>query len=141
MPSFRRKPVSSACLTRGLYFNFAGGSPAAGYFSCSAKKSNQKKAAPAHRPCGLPCAARQAGGLPPRVTSFGARNSPSQKREGSDSPRRLPPAWLRCSAAHRGDTRCLVLVTEFLAPYGDNGRNPEVHSGYPKGRNNTIPLF
>jgi hypothetical protein len=28
------------------HFNFAGGSPAAGHFSCAAKKSNQKKAAP-----------------------------------------------------------------------------------------------
>jgi len=28
------------------YFNVAGGSPAAGYFSCFAKKSNQKKAIP-----------------------------------------------------------------------------------------------
>ncbi len=35
---------------QSTYFNFAGGGPAAGYFSCSAKKSNQKKAAPVRRP-------------------------------------------------------------------------------------------
>ena len=38
-----------------LHYNFAGGSPAASYFSCSAKKSNQKKAAPVHRPSGPLC--------------------------------------------------------------------------------------
>jgi hypothetical protein len=32
--------------------NFAGGGPAASYFSCFAKKSSQKKATPAHRPSG-----------------------------------------------------------------------------------------
>ncbi len=34
------------------------------------------------RSFGLPCAARQAGRLPPKVTSFGARNSPSQTARG-----------------------------------------------------------
>jgi len=36
----------------GRYFmhaRYAGGSPAAGHFSCAAKKSNQKKAAPGCR--------------------------------------------------------------------------------------------
>ena len=36
----RLRPLSMRC------FNFAGGSPAAGHFSCFAKKSNQKKATP-----------------------------------------------------------------------------------------------
>jgi hypothetical protein len=38
--------------------NFAGGSPAASYFSCLAKKSNQKKSPPVYRPCGVPCVAQ-----------------------------------------------------------------------------------
>jgi hypothetical protein len=38
--------------------NFAGGCPAANYFSCLAKKSNQKKSPPVYRPCGVPCVAR-----------------------------------------------------------------------------------
>jgi len=42
--------------------NFAGGSPAAGYFSCFAKKSNQKKAIPNPPPLrgSLRCSAGQA---------------------------------------------------------------------------------
>jgi len=59
--------AAAVCL-RGL----AGGSPAAGYFSCSAKKSNQKKAAPVRRSFGLPCAARPAGRL--RNSRAGAMN-------------------------------------------------------------------
>ena len=41
----------------------AGGSPAADYLSCFAKKGNPKKATPIHRPFGVPCAARQTGRL------------------------------------------------------------------------------
>ena len=53
--------------------NFAGGSPAEGYFSCPAKQSNQKKRPPVRWSCGLPCAARRVGRL---------RNSPSQSARG-----------------------------------------------------------
>ena len=49
-------------------FNFAGGSPADSHFSCSVKKSNQKKAAPPHRPLrGFPALLAQPGGCATRV--------------------------------------------------------------------------
>jgi hypothetical protein len=76
---------------------FAGGSPAAGHFLlCGQKKVTKEYAAPAHRPCGLLCAARRAGRLPPKVTSFGARNSPSQIARGlrQSSPTTPEPAVL-----------------------------------------------
>ena len=41
---------------------FAGGSPAASYFSCAAKKSNQKKAAPVSRACAFPVLLDEPGG-------------------------------------------------------------------------------
>ena len=40
-----------------------------------AKKVTKENAALIRRPCGVPCVSRQSGRLPPRVTSFGARNS------------------------------------------------------------------
>ena len=112
----------------------AGGSPAAGYFSCLAKKSNQKKATPLHRPFGVPCVARATGRLPPKVTSFGARNSRTDSITGcwfwwelpvvlarparSHSARRLPPAALRYSAAQKGvlenGALLLLLMLIFL---------------------------
>jgi len=57
------------------------------------KKSNQRKGDPTLRGRlrRLPCATRQAGRL---------RNSRLRR---SDSPRRLPPARLRCSALHEGN--------------------------------------
>ena len=48
----------------GLHFagwgllGFAGGSPAATYLSCAAKKGRPKKAAPLSRPFGVPCVTR-----------------------------------------------------------------------------------
>lgn len=139
MPSFRRTPESRGALAKELNFNFAGGAPdtvsrsagagrgawrllpqaglrptcrsrlpAAGYFLlCGQKKVTKEKAAPIHRSCGLPSAAPLAGRL---------RNSPSQKREGSDSARRLSPPSLRCPAVHRGASqwRGLNLRSDFL---------------------------
>ena len=98
-------------------FAFAGGCPAASYFSCAAKKSNQKKAAPLPpAPSGLPCATRCAGRL---------RNSAPRKARGaSDSPRRLLPAPLRCSAALKGAFWNMLwfansgLLVRFTALYG-----------------------
>jgi hypothetical protein len=92
--SFRRKPESSEPLEGDLDFNFAGGSPAAGYFLLFAqKKVTKEKGTLARRSFGLPCAARPAGRLPPEVTSFGARNSPLPLRDkDSNSPRRPLPA-------------------------------------------------
>ena len=101
------------------YYNFAGGSPAASHFLlCGQKKVTKENAALPHRPCGLPCVARAAGRLPPKVTSFGARNSRTcsisecwfgweravvlGRPARSHSPRRLPPAALRYSAAQKG---------------------------------------
>jgi len=52
------------------------------------KESNQRKGHPASPPCGVPCASRQSGRL---------RNSLR-----SNSARRKPPLWLRCSAAQKG---------------------------------------
>ena len=49
------------CASRG--YLIAGGSPAAVYLSCFAKKGKPKKATPIHRPFGGPYAARQAGRL------------------------------------------------------------------------------
>ena len=70
----------------------AGGSPA----SCSPFLLRQerctKEGDPIHRPFGVPCAARQAGRL--RNSAF-----------ASDSPRRHPPARLRCSAAAQGESK------------------------------------
>jgi hypothetical protein len=94
------------------YFNcnFAGGSPAAGHFLlCGQKKVTKENAALPSRPFGVPCVARAAGRL---------RNSRTCSIYGywvgrefvvmlarparSHSPRRLPPAALRYSAAHKG---------------------------------------
>jgi hypothetical protein len=44
---------------RGLSMTDAGGCPAASYFFCFAKKSNQKKATPLHRASGVPKISRQ----------------------------------------------------------------------------------
>ncbi len=52
-----------------------------------------------------------------------------------------PDATALLGGSQRGTTLRLALVTGFLAPYDDNGRNPEVHTGYSKGRNDTISLF
>ena len=61
------------------------------------EKGAKEKATPPHRRIDktdpVPCAAHRAGRL---------RNSPSL-REDSDSPRRLPPARLRCSAGQKGE--------------------------------------
>ena len=56
------------------------------------KKVAKEKATPALRGrlCRLPCATREAG----RLRNSGLRPS--------NSPRRLPPAALRCSALHEG---------------------------------------
>jgi hypothetical protein len=55
---------------------FGRGSPAAGYFFlCGQKKVTKENAALIRRPCGVPCVSRQSGRLPPKVTSFRARNS------------------------------------------------------------------
>ena len=56
------------------------------------KKEAKEKATPGRRPAfgGVPCAARRAG----RLRNSGLRPS--------DSPRRLPPAALRCSASSKG---------------------------------------
>jgi len=51
----------------------AGGCPAASYFSCLAKKSNQKKSPPVCRPCGVPCVARLVRRL--RNSRFALRQS------------------------------------------------------------------
>ena len=57
------------------------------------KKEAKEKATPGRRPAcgGVPCATRSAG----RLRNSGLRPS--------DSPRRLPPAALRCSASPKGD--------------------------------------
>jgi len=71
------------------------------------KKVTKEKGTLLRRPCGLPCVARAAGRLPPKMTSFGARNSRTYSISGyrlgcecavllerparSHSPRRLPP--------------------------------------------------
>ncbi len=80
----------------------AGGSPAASHFSCFAKKSNQKKAAPSSPPLRgslrysrLKAAAELVGRMV--VSSPAVALAPS-----SDSPRRLPLQPLRCSAARTG---------------------------------------
>ena len=57
----------------GFSERFAGGSPAAGYFSCSAKKSNQKKAAPARGPSGYPALLAKPGGSATRPRKRGLR--------------------------------------------------------------------
>ena len=59
------------------------------------KKVAKEKATPALRGrlCRLPCATREAG----RLRNSGLRPS--------DSPRRLPPAPLRCSALHEGEKK------------------------------------
>jgi hypothetical protein len=97
--SFRRKPESSESLEGDLDFNFAGGSPAAGDFLLLAqKKVTKENGTLVRRSFGLPCAARPAGRL---------RNSPLPLRgKDSDSPRRRPPAWLCCSAAHMAEACC-----------------------------------
>ena len=73
----------------------AGGCPAASYFSCAAKKSNQKKAAPLPPPSfgGFPALLEAPGGCGTR---------PCKGRRASNSPRRQLPAPLRCSAALKG---------------------------------------
>ena len=76
------------------------------FFLGRQEKVTKKKATPALRGRlrRLPCATRQAGRL---------RNSGLCP---SDSPRRLPPAPLRCSALHEGEGK--AHRTEFDAPYG-----------------------
>jgi len=80
----------------------AGGSPAASHFSCFAKKSNQKKAAPGSPPfqgalrySRLKAAAELVGRND--FSSGALAMAPS-----SDSPRRQPLQPLRCSAARTG---------------------------------------
>ena len=86
--------ITACIFSLRFKINFAGSGPAAGYFSCFAKKSNQKKATPVRRSCGLPCAARHIGRL---------RNSSlSLHDKDSDSARRHPLMYLCCSAALRG---------------------------------------
>ena len=93
----------------------AGGSPAASYFSCSAKKSNQKKAAPAHRPCGLPCAARQAGRL---------RNSPSQKTRGLRQSSPTTPGLTALLGGSQGGPRWYAVIRS--PSLSEAGRKPMV---------------
>ena|SRR6185369_3748610 len=89
----RRSSVFSGC-DDGISLDQAWGSALlAGLLSfASPKESSQRKGDPGlrGRRCRLPCATRQAG----RLRNSGLRPS--------DSPRRLPPAHLRCSALHTG---------------------------------------
>ena len=87
------------------------------------KKVTQERPPQVRRPFGLPCAARHAGRL---------RNSPSRRAcEDSNSPRRLPPARLRCSAAHRGicylHLRVLVNRRSITAAQNSTTRNIRKH--------------
>ena len=61
---------------------FAGGSPAAGYLSCLAKKGNPKKAPPVCRRCAVPCVARPVRRL---------RNSRCALRQSSPTSPDRPP--------------------------------------------------
>ena len=72
------------------------------FFLRRQEKVAKKKATPALRGQlrRLPCATRTAG----RLRNSGLRPS--------DSPRRLPPAALRCSALHEGDPENHLSVTE-----------------------------
>ena len=71
----------------------------------------------ARRSFGLPCAARQAGRLPPKVTSFGARNSPLPLRgKDSDSPRRAPRTRCRVAAVRAGVGEGCVQQSRAGAP-------------------------
>ena len=73
------------------------------------KKEAKEKATPGRRPAfgGVPCATRTAGRL---------RNSGLCP---SDSPRRLPPAALRCSASSKGDQhRAEFDAQEASYPFG-----------------------
>ncbi len=81
-------------------FWLAGGSPAATYLSCAAKKGRPKKAAPLNRPFGVPCVTRSVRRL---------RNSPARKTyAASDSPRRVLLSLLRYSAVQKG-VKCGVV--------------------------------
>ncbi len=73
------------------------------------KKEAKEKATPERRPAfgGVPCATRTAG----RLRNSGLRPS--------DSPRRLPPAALRCSASSKGDQhRAEFDAQEASYPFG-----------------------
>ena len=73
------------------------------------KKVAKEKATPGRRPAcgGVPCATRTAG----RLRNSGLRPS--------DSPRRLPPAALRCSALHEGGGKA-----HRTEPDANGGRSP-----------------
>ena len=76
-------------------------------FFAPPKKVTKERRPLCRRPFGLPCATRPAGRL---------RNSALR---ASDSPRRLPPAGLRCSAALRGCAKqfCSSAITSLaLSP-------------------------
>ena len=63
-PSFWRKPESREAVDSCFYsFHSPGGRPGAGHFSCAAKQSNQKKAAPGLSRLRVPCVTRRVRGL------------------------------------------------------------------------------
>jgi hypothetical protein len=75
--------MSSSCLFLLMRCAwFVGGSPTASYFSCLAKKSNQKKSPPVCRAFGVPCVARLVRRL---------RNSPYGLRQSSPTTPDQPP--------------------------------------------------
>jgi len=82
----------------------AGGSPAAGYLSCAAKKGNRKKAAPGCRApqfAGWPCAAW----LDEATAQLDlARRTHRASLRDSISARRHPLIESSCSARHKGET-------------------------------------
>ena len=73
----------------------------AGHFSCAAKKSNQKKAAPDAAPLcqGVPCAACL-DEAPAELDL--ARHTKRASLRDSNSPRRHPLIESSCSARHKG---------------------------------------
>ena len=84
---------------------------ACNFFLRRQEKVTKKKATPALRGQlrWLPCATREAG----RLRNSGLRPS--------DSPRRLPPAPLRCSALHEGQ----------IKPNGSLPQTAEIPLGFP----------
>jgi hypothetical protein len=107
----------------------AGGSPAAGYLSCFAKKGNPKKATPIHRPYGVPCVARQAGRL--RNSRFALRQS-SPKSPDSSALLGGGPRGIQTEATHPHPGLPLEEEgTITLSPFGGKFEYSTLYAHHP----------